>query len=73
MVVGLVDQGSCGVGGSGVGSGLVAVVLTAAAVVSTAAAVVSTAAAVVLTATAEDQCQPLVGLLLWLGRDDGSS
>jgi hypothetical protein len=44
-----------------------------AAVVSMAAAVVSTAAAVVSTAAAEDQCQPLMGLLLWPGGDDGSS
>jgi hypothetical protein len=36
-----------------------------------AAAVVSTVAAVVLTAVAEDQGQPLVGLLVGLGRDDG--
>ncbi len=52
-----------------------AVVLAAvaAAVVSTAAAVVSTAAAGVSTAVGEDQCQPLVGLLLGSGGDDGSS
>jgi hypothetical protein len=41
-------------------------------VVSTAAAVVLTAAAVVSTVAAEDQCQPLVGSLLWSGGDDGS-
>jgi hypothetical protein len=44
-----------------------AVVLAAVAV-----AVVLTAVAVVSTAAAEDQCQPLVGLLLALGGDDGS-
>ncbi len=38
-----------------------------------AAAVVSTATAVVSMAVAEDQCQPLVGSLLWSGGDDGSS
>ncbi len=53
--------------------GAVAAGAVLAAVVSTAAAVVSTAAAVVSTAAAEDQCQPLVGSLLWLGGDDGSS
>ncbi len=41
----------------------------AAAVVSTAAVVVSTAAVVVSTAAAEDQCQPLVDLLLLSGGD----
>ena len=41
----------------------------AAGVVTAAAAAVSTAAAVVSTAAAEDQCQPLVSLLLWSGRD----
>jgi hypothetical protein len=58
-----------------VGAVLVAVVLAAVstAVVSMAAAVVSTAAVVVSTVAAEDQCQPLVGSLLWLGGDDGSS
>ncbi len=52
-----------------VAAGAVAVAVVLAAV---AAAVVSMAAAVVSTAAAEDQCQPLVGLLLWLGGDDGS-
>jgi hypothetical protein len=47
--------------------GVVAAGAVAAGVVSAAVA-----AAVVLTAVAEDQCQPLVGLLLGLGRDDGS-
>ncbi len=50
-------------------AGAVAAVVVLAAV---AAAVVSTAVAVVLTAAAEDQCQPLVGLLLLgLGGGDG--
>ncbi len=37
-----------------------------------AVAVVLTAAAVVSTAAAEDQGQPLVGMLVGLGGDDGS-
>ncbi len=55
--------------------GAVAVGAVAAVVVSAgvAVAVVSTAVAVVSMAAAEDQCQPLVGLLLGSGRDDGSS
>jgi hypothetical protein len=54
--------------------GAVAAGAVAAAVVLAAvsAAVVSTAAAGVLTAAVEDQCQPLVGLLLEPGGDDGS-
>ena len=44
----------------------------AAVVVLTAAELVLTAAEVVLTAAGEDQCQPLVGLLLGSGGDDGS-
>jgi hypothetical protein len=47
-----------------VAAGVVSAVVVLAAV---AAAVVSTAAAVVSMAAAEDQCQPLVGSLLWLG------
>ncbi len=85
MAVGFVDRGSWGgggkiwrrggpsggggsgggVGGGGVGGGVGSGGVTAAVVVSTAAAVVSTAAA-------EDQCRPLVSLLLWLGGVDGS-
>ncbi len=55
--------------------GAVAAGVVAAAVVSAAvsAVVVSTAATVVLTVAAEDQCQPLVGLLLGSDGDDGSS
>jgi hypothetical protein len=53
-----------------VAAGVVAAAVVLAAV---AAAAMSTAAAVVLTAVAEDQCQPLVGSLLGLGGDDGSS
>ncbi len=55
--------------------GAVAAGAVAAAVVlaGVAGSVVSTAVVVVLTAAAEDQCQPLVGLLLGLGGDDGSS
>jgi hypothetical protein len=55
--------------------GAVAAGAVAAAVVlaALAAAVVSTAAAVMSMAAVEDQCQPLVGLLLGLGGDDGSS
>jgi hypothetical protein len=55
------------VGAVAAGAVVAAVVLAAVAV-----AVVSMAAAVVLMAAAEDQCQPLVGLLLGLGGDDGS-
>ncbi len=55
-------------GAVAVGAVAGAVVLAAVAV-----AVMSLAAAVVSTAAAEDQCQPLVGLLLGLGGDDGSS
>ncbi len=52
-----------------VAAGVVAAAVVLAAV---AAAVVLTAVAVVSTAVAEDQCQPLLGLLLlWSGRDDG--
>ena len=53
-----------------VAAGAVAVAVVLVAVV---AAVVSTAAAVVSTAVVVDQCQPLVGLLLGSGGDDGSS
>ncbi len=49
--------------------GAVAAGAVAAVVVSTAAAVVLTTAAVVSTAVAEDQGQPLVGLLVGSGRD----
>ncbi len=52
-----------------VAAGAVAAAVVLAAV---AAAAVSTAAAVVLTLAAEDQCQPLMGLLLGSGGDDGS-
>jgi hypothetical protein len=52
-----------------VAAGAVAAAVVLAAV---AAVVVLTAATVVLTAAVEDQCQPLVGLLLGTGRDDGS-
>ncbi len=78
MAVGLVDQGSWGGKGRyGKEAGLVGAVAAgavAAAVVlaAVAAAAVLTAAAVVLTAVAEDQRQPLVGLLLGSGGDDGS-
>ncbi len=51
-----------------VGAVEVAVVLAA-----VAAAVVLTSAAVVSTVAAEDQGQPLVGSLVGLGREDGSS
>ncbi len=40
--------------------------------VSAAVELVGVSAAVVSTAAAQDQCQPLVGSLLWLGGDDGS-
>ncbi len=52
-----------------VAAGVVAVAVMLAMV---AGAVVSMAAAVVLTAVAEDQGQPLVGLLVGSGGDDGS-
>jgi hypothetical protein len=75
-VVGLVDQGSRGGGGKiwrrgrpgGCGGSRAGAAAVAAAVVS-----VAVAAAVVSTTVAEDQGQPLVGLLLQSGRDDGSS
>ncbi len=50
-------------------AGAVAAVVVLAVV---AAAMVSTAVAVVSTMAAEDQGQPLVGLLVGLGRGDGS-
>ncbi len=50
-------------------AGAVAAAVVSAAVV---AVVVLTAVAVVSTAAAEDQGQPLVGLLVGLGREDGS-
>ncbi len=53
--------------------GAVAAGAVLAVVVLMAAVVVSAAAAVVSTAAVEDQCQPLVGSLLWSGGDDGSS
>jgi hypothetical protein len=75
-VVGLVDQGSWGGGGKiwQRGVGLVEAVATGTvAAVVVLAAVAAVAAAVVPTAVAEEQGQPLVGLLLRLGGDDGSS
>ncbi len=47
------------------------VVSVAVVLVAMAAAVVLTATAVVSMAAVEDQCQPLVGSLLWSGGDDG--
>jgi hypothetical protein len=74
VAVGLVDQGSWGgggkiwqrgrPGGGGDGGAVAAAVVLVA---------VAAAAAVVLRTVAEDQSQPLVGSLLGLGGDDGSS
>ncbi len=75
MAVGLVDQGSRGGGGKiwqrggpGGGRGGGAVAAAVAAVV----VLVAVAAAVVSMTAVEDQGQPLVGLLLRSGGDDGS-
>ena len=79
MAVGLVDKEVRGEGGRyGKEAGLVGAVaagavLAAVVLAVVAAEVVSTAAAVVSKVAAEDQCQPLVGLLLGSDGDDGSS
>ncbi len=78
MAVGLVDQGSWGGGGKiwqrgGPGGGDGGRAVAAAAAVAVAVVSVAVAATVVSTTAAEDHGQPLVGLLLRSGRDDGSS